>query len=142
MPIFIARSKLKFMKTDIYDNIRKIRMLKNISQDEMAEHLGVSQSSYGKLERSQTKITMSRLEELAGIFEMTSFEIVNFDPTTMAVFRTPEVVVKPEPVAHLPEEDSQEAAVLRARLHYLEETNKVLKRQLADKEEIISMLRE
>lgn len=128
------------MTTDIYDNIRKIRMLKNISQDEMAERLGVSQSSYGKLERSQTKITMRRLEELAGIFGMTSFEIVNFDPSSMAVFKRPEVVQ--EPVAtYQTSAEAGEAAVLRARIHHLEETNKLLKAKLSDKDEIISMLR-
>jgi transcriptional regulator with XRE-family HTH domain len=62
----------------IYDNIRTMRILKNISQEFMAEEMKVSQSSYGKLERGATKVTWEKLVKIAKIFQCGEFDIVHF----------------------------------------------------------------
>ena len=65
-------------KQEIYNNIRMMRVLKNISQEFMADEMGVSQSSYGKLERGATKVTREKMNKIAKIFKCDVFEIVNF----------------------------------------------------------------
>ncbi len=42
--------------------IKQLRKAKGISREDMAEHLGVSPGTYGKLERGETKLDMERLE--------------------------------------------------------------------------------
>lgn len=126
------------MEQDVKANIRMIRILKNISQEHMAETLGISQSSYGKLERGATNLTMQRLDRIAKILGMTPFEIVNFsaDQAGYVVSRPPEPVAAPAPVSSDPQVE-----ILQEKIKYLEETTKLLQKQLADKDTIIEMLR-
>ncbi|MDR2204605.1 MAG: helix-turn-helix transcriptional regulator [Flavobacteriaceae bacterium] len=46
-------------------NIRKIRERKGYSQESMASELGINQSTYGKLERDASKLSLDRLETIA-----------------------------------------------------------------------------
>ncbi len=53
--------------------LKKLRLARNekgYSQEYMAGKLGISQKAYSKLEKSQTKLTVSRLNEIAGILEL------------------------------------------------------------------------
>ena len=65
--------------TGIHDNIRAIRVLKNLSQEYVADSMGVSQSAYGKLERGETQVTWDKLCRIAKVLETTAWEIANFD---------------------------------------------------------------
>ncbi len=56
------------MKKQVTDKIRKLRVEKGISQDNVAFELGISHSSYSKIERGETDPNLSRLFELARIF--------------------------------------------------------------------------
>ncbi len=47
-----------------------MRVFKGWSQEEMAEKLGLTISGYAKIERGLTDITISRLENIARIFEI------------------------------------------------------------------------
>lgn len=125
---------------DIYDNIRSIRILKNLSQEHLAESLGVSQSSYGKLERGATKVTWEKLVKIAAILNTTEWEIVNFGRSNTATQIAPQRAVEPTPVAPAPSL-SADAAILQERVNYLEQVNQLLQKQLADKDEIIALLK-
>lgn len=61
--------------------IRQLRELKGFSQEYMAHKLDISQKSYSKLERNETKIDWDRINEIAQIFEMDPVDLVNFDDT-------------------------------------------------------------
>ena len=45
--------------------IKKLRELRNFSQEYMADQLGLSQSAYSKLETDQTELTYNRLSKIA-----------------------------------------------------------------------------
>jgi len=59
--------------------IRKIRELKNLTQEHVAEQLGISQASYSKLESGEVEINASRIEKVAELFKMKPEEIYAFD---------------------------------------------------------------
>ncbi len=62
---------------DIQKNIKLLRIAKSYNQEYMAKKLKISQSGYAKLERGQTEITLNRLQQLAEIFGMPVYEIIN-----------------------------------------------------------------
>ena len=51
-------------------NIRKIRELKNYTQDYLAAKLQISQNAYSKIELGYSNITVSRLFNIAEILEI------------------------------------------------------------------------
>lgn len=55
---------------NIGDNIRKHRIGKEIKQIEMTERLGISQSTYSKIESNQCKIDINLLKMIAVILEV------------------------------------------------------------------------
>ncbi|TAF97114.1 MAG: helix-turn-helix domain-containing protein [Cytophagia bacterium] len=70
---------LLWIMNDIYNNIKAVRASKGLTQNVMAEKLNMTQSNYTKLERGLTQITIERLEEIAVVFEMSIWSIVNYD---------------------------------------------------------------
>jgi len=53
-------------------------MNKGLNQKYLAEKLAISQSAYAKIESGQTEITMTRLEDLARVFNMNVFDILTY----------------------------------------------------------------
>jgi transcriptional regulator with XRE-family HTH domain len=50
--------------------LKLIRHIKQWSQEEVAHRLNISPSTYGSMERGETKLSLERLKELAKVFEM------------------------------------------------------------------------
>ncbi|MDR0798845.1 MAG: helix-turn-helix transcriptional regulator [Dysgonamonadaceae bacterium] len=50
-------------------NIRKLREKKGFSQEFIADKLGINQSTYGKLERDMSSMTLDRLFKIADVLE-------------------------------------------------------------------------
>ena len=63
-------------KNDIGNRIRRERLLRNLKQEQVAEELGMSAGNYGKIERGDISITITQLERLAEIFNITLAELV------------------------------------------------------------------
>jgi len=61
------------------ENIELIREAKNLSRDAVADKLGINLSTYGKIERGETGLTMDRLYDLAAIFKMPPEEILTYN---------------------------------------------------------------
>jgi len=61
----------------LFEKIKFIRQLRGWSQEEMAYRLNMSNSGYGSIERGETDVNLSRLEEIAKVFEMDLTELVN-----------------------------------------------------------------
>ena len=59
-----------------YEKIRQLREAKQWSQEQLANKLGLSPNGYAKIERGETRLTLSRLMELAEIFEMDILELI------------------------------------------------------------------
>ena len=49
------------MERNIGENIKKVRELKNITREHLADNLNMSLSNYSKIERSEIDITIARL---------------------------------------------------------------------------------
>jgi transcriptional regulator with XRE-family HTH domain len=67
------------MKTLVGNKIKKMRELNNFTQEGMAQKLNISPAAYSKLERDETEMTLSRLDEIAKIFKVDTQTILNFD---------------------------------------------------------------
>lgn len=63
----------------VNDKIRALRELNNWSQEEMAERLNMSKSSYSRLERDESRLDLSKLEKLAAVFQIDIGELVASD---------------------------------------------------------------
>ncbi|MFT3949074.1 MAG: helix-turn-helix transcriptional regulator [Agriterribacter sp.] len=59
--------------------IRKIRELRNLTQDYVAGRLGISQSNYARIEKDNVGISDERLQQLAEILGTTAENIEGFD---------------------------------------------------------------
>ncbi len=60
-------------------NLKKIRELKNYTQEYVSERLGISQVAYCRLESGKTRLTIKRIHELAEIFEIDPLLLLTFD---------------------------------------------------------------
>jgi len=69
----IAYEKLK-----IGEKIRKIRELKGISRESIADDLNISSRSYADIENETVNITLRRLVDIANIFQCELEEILSF----------------------------------------------------------------
>jgi transcriptional regulator with XRE-family HTH domain len=65
----------------IGNKIKKIREFKNLTQEHVANKLGVSQSNYARIEKDEVKVTDIRLKQIAEILEVTEDDIKNLDET-------------------------------------------------------------
>jgi transcriptional regulator with XRE-family HTH domain len=65
----------------VTNNIKKFRELKNLTREHMASQLEMSVSGYGKLERGEVELTVTKLFKLAEIFDVNVAQILNFDAT-------------------------------------------------------------
>ena len=59
--------------------IKKIRELKNYTQEHLADKLGMSLTGYGKIERDETDIPFSRLHQIAEVLGVSVEDVVGFD---------------------------------------------------------------
>ena len=65
--------------TQIAENIKRFRELKNLSREQMATDLEMSLSGYGKLERGEVDISISKLYKIAEILNVSVSQMMNFD---------------------------------------------------------------
>jgi len=66
----------------LHEKIKSLRRSKGWSQEQIAEHLSMSASAYGSIERGETNVNFSRLEQLAEIFQMDLSSLLSKDITS------------------------------------------------------------
>ena len=59
----------------VNEKIRLIREAKGLTQEQVAEKLGICVNSYGDIERGDSDIKVSRLEKIAEVFEIRLSEL-------------------------------------------------------------------
>lgn len=64
---------------NIGHKIKKLRELKNYTQEYMAQNLGLTPAGYNKIEREETDISVNRLADIAKILEVDISTIWHFD---------------------------------------------------------------
>lgn len=72
------------IKESLPDRIRQIRLNKGLSQENMADMLGVSTTAYGDIERGRTELTLSRIENLAKIFDVELPQLLGIAGNTLS----------------------------------------------------------
>jgi transcriptional regulator with XRE-family HTH domain len=59
--------------------IKQIRELKNVSQEFVANKLGLSIRAYSKIETGETQLTINRLNEISEALGVDPIEVLGFD---------------------------------------------------------------
>lgn len=67
------------MKSTIGERIRILRVIKSLSQENMANELDISVASYSNIERDVTDLTVSRLLKIAKILGVKPSDILEHD---------------------------------------------------------------
>jgi transcriptional regulator with XRE-family HTH domain len=67
------------MNKKIYDNIRRIREMNDLTRDYVAAELQMSTSGYGKIERGEIDLTLSKLYKISAIFGISIIDLLYFD---------------------------------------------------------------
>jgi transcriptional regulator with XRE-family HTH domain len=63
----------------LHEKINFLRNLKGWSREQMAEKLNMSANGYAKIERGETNIKLSRIEEIAKILNIKEQDLFNFN---------------------------------------------------------------
>lgn len=66
------------------ERIRQIRLQKGLSQENMADMLGLSTTAYGDLERGRTELSVSRLENIARLLDVPLAELLGLESATLS----------------------------------------------------------
>lgn len=61
----------------INEKIRFLRESKSLTQDEMADRLGMSTNGYAKIERGETRLTIPKLEQIVEVFDTDILELIS-----------------------------------------------------------------
>jgi transcriptional regulator with XRE-family HTH domain len=61
---------------EIVSNIRKLRELRNYTQDYLAAKLRISQNAYSKIELGYSSVTLSRLIQISEILEVDLADLI------------------------------------------------------------------
>lgn len=70
----------------VFEKIAWLRKIKGWSQEDIAERLGMSATGYGKIERGETDIPLSRLEQLSGILEIGLTDLIGLEDRAVLNF--------------------------------------------------------
>jgi DNA-binding XRE family transcriptional regulator len=67
------------MMNKLHQNLRVLRDLKGWNQETMAELLDLSKKAYERIEQGKTDVQLSRLEQIAKLFEVEVADLFNLD---------------------------------------------------------------
>ncbi len=73
----IKLNQIVNMKTDLGSLLRKLRLLKGFSQEYVALQLNVSTNAYGKIERGQTDVGITKLLKMLEVLEIDPCDFFN-----------------------------------------------------------------
>jgi transcriptional regulator with XRE-family HTH domain len=71
------------LSKSIGNKIKKIRIQKNLTQEDLAEKLYMTPAGYGKIERGDTDLTIKKLEQICDVLEISVFDMITFDETNI-----------------------------------------------------------
>ena len=63
------------LKKIVGQRLQLLRLEKNLTQEQMSEKLHLSTSAYCKIEYGETDLTLTRLNKIAEIFDMSAIEL-------------------------------------------------------------------
>jgi len=63
---------------DVYVTIRHFREMKNMTREQVSDALEITVSGYGKIERGEVDLSLSKLYKIAEILDVEVAQILNF----------------------------------------------------------------
>jgi transcriptional regulator with XRE-family HTH domain len=69
----------------VYEKIKNLRKLKGWSQEEIAHKLDMTASGYGSIERGETDVKLSRLKDIATLFEIELSELFDINDKKISI---------------------------------------------------------
>lgn len=72
----------------ITEKIRFLREQKKLRHEDMAERLGISQSSYSRLEKGDAKLDVERFKKIAEVLEVPVEDLLNNEPLIFNVYNS------------------------------------------------------
>lgn len=128
----------------LHEKIKSLRRSKGWSQEQVAERLSMSASAYGSIERGETDVSFSRLQQIAKIFEIDlssllgkgviSFSFTGIDNTDSHNWHINSPSNQSEEFSHQLKEKDSVIAQKDREIEYL-------KQQIADLREMIVLLK-
>lgn len=70
----------------INEKIRQLREQHQLSQENMADKLGMSVTGYAKIERGEVRSNLPRLEQISEVFDMDICELLSFGENEKVYF--------------------------------------------------------
>ena len=70
----------------INEKIRQLREQHQLSQENMADKLGMSVTGYAKIERGEVRSNLSRLEQISEVFDIDICELLSFGENDKVYF--------------------------------------------------------
>jgi len=70
----------------INEKIRQLREQHQLSQENMADKLGMSVTGYGKIERGEVRSNLPRLEQISEVFDMDICELLSYGESEKVYF--------------------------------------------------------
>jgi transcriptional regulator with XRE-family HTH domain len=67
---------LKIKNMQIGSKLKRLREMKNLKQEDIAQKLNISKQAYSKIERDETKLDIDRIVDLSEILETTPEELL------------------------------------------------------------------
>lgn len=107
--------------------IKKVRELRNFTQEYMAEKLHMSQPGYSKIETDEVDVNYQRLQQIAGILDIKLLDLVGFDEKTVINNYSPNQANQGYNVIHQTSDNEKKLyedkiGLLEDKIKYLEET--------------------
>ena len=79
----------------VHDKLKKLRKGLNLSQQQLAEKLHISQNAYSAIETGKTKIDENRIHQLANILKIPFIELIAGQEATNKLESTSNVNTQP-----------------------------------------------
>lgn len=70
----------------VNEKIRFLREHQHLTQDEMAERLGMSTNGYAKIERGETRLTIPKLEQIVEVLDTDILELISLGEKNIIYF--------------------------------------------------------
>ncbi len=133
----------------IHEKIKNVRLLRNYTQEHLAEMLGISKQSYGKIESGETDVSYSRIEQIAKTLEVSPEFLASFDAKNLLNIHNANtgaglitgVMVSGQYDTTQTTLYLQEIDKLRNEIEFLKKENLLNSQRVKDLEEIIGLLK-
>jgi len=129
---------------ELPEKLKTIRKLRNLTQETVADKLGISTQSYAKIERGETDVNLSRLQQIAQLMGIELSQLFCLDDKNVFNFTASSHFTQFQNVNSLSTEQTEYKPELENAHLMVEQQQKeidYLKQQVSDLREIIALLK-